>query len=70
MMTVVELLMTEYRYTLPEALYKVPLTLVFSLLGARAIRLGDTDRPGFADAAAGAARIRVKAYFAENYQVI
>ena len=67
-MSLIELLVTEYRHTLHAALFEVPLTTAFALLGARSARLG-ADRPGFADMAAARARARVKAHFTANYTI-
>ena len=69
MMSCLELLMTEYHQTHRQALYQTPLTTAYALFNTRAARLGH-DRPGYGDAAAGAARERVKEYFAANYRIL
>jgi hypothetical protein len=69
MMSYLELLMTEYHQSHRQALFATPLTTAYALFNTRASRLG-LDRPGYADAAAGAARERVKAYFQTNYQIL
>lgn len=69
MMSYLELLMTEYHQTQHQALYQTPLTSAYALFNTRSCRLGH-DRPGYADAAAGAARQRVQDYFSENYTII
>lgn len=61
--------MAEYHYSLRAAVWEIPLTSAFALSAARADRLG-IDLPGHADAAAAAARDRVKAWFSKNYQII
>lgn len=65
----IETLHAEYQWPLRKILWEVPLTAAFVLLGTRAIRLGDTSRPGHGDAAADAARLRVKQYFEKHYQI-
>ncbi len=61
--------MAEYKYTLRQAVWGISLTAAMAMTEGRAARLG-IDRPGHADMAAGDARQRVKAYFAEHYQII
>lgn len=69
MLSYLELLIQEYGQTHRQALYEMPLTTAYALFNARASRLGH-DRPGYADAAAGAARQKVKDHFAEHYRIL
>jgi hypothetical protein len=69
MMSLVEVMILDYGQTLRSALWELPLTAAFAILGARHARLG-IDRPGFGDMAADAAREKAKAYFQANYQIV
>lgn len=66
----IETMVAEYKWPLRKVIWGISLTAAFTLLGTRAVRLGDDTRPGHGDAAADAARVRVKEYFEKHYRIV
>jgi hypothetical protein len=62
-------MMAEYHYTIRKVVWEIPLSVIFAIAPARAMRNG-SDLEGFTDAAAGRAREKAKSFFEENYKII